>query len=99
MKKQICKNLLTLDDVIEKLDLTSEDKKAIQIEMDIIDATIQARKASNLTQKQLSEKSGLAQPVIARIETRKRSPQLSTIIKMLYPMGYTLKIVPISKSK
>jgi len=50
-------------------------------------------------QRQLSEKSGLAQPVIARIETRKRSPQLSTIIKMLYPIGYTLKIVPISKNK
>ena len=67
--------------------------------MDIINATINARKTSNLTQKQLSEKSGLAQPVIARIETHKRSPQLSTIIRMLYPMGYTLKIVPISKNK
>ena len=56
MRKQNYKNLLTLDKVTQKLNLTSEEKKAIQIEMDIINATINARKTSNLTQKQLSEK-------------------------------------------
>ena len=53
------------------------------------------RKKSKLSQKELGEKAGMKQPAIARIENRTRSPQASTLIKMLYPMGYTLRVVPL----
>lgn len=87
------------DDFEKELDITEEQEKEIQLEMDIIKATIEARKKCNLSQRELSQKAGIKQPAIARIESRKRSPQVSTLLKMLYPMGYTLKVVPIKKKK
>ena len=38
--------------------------------------------------------SGVKQPIIARIETGKSIPQVSTLIKLLVPLGKTLAIVP-----
>lgn len=87
------------DDFEKELNITDEQEIEIQLEMDIIKATIEARKKSNLSQRQLSQKAGIKQPVIARIESRRRSPQISTLLKMLHPMGYTLKVVPIEKKK
>lgn len=87
------------DDFEKELNITEEQETEIQLEMDIIKATIEARKKSNLSQRQLSQKAGIKQPVIARIESRRRSPQISTLLKMLHPMGYTLKVVPIEKKK
>lgn len=87
------------DDFEKELDITEEQEKEIQLEMDIIKATIEARKKCNLSQRELSQKAGIKQPAIARIESRKRSPQVSTLLKMLHPMGYTLKVVPIKKKK
>lgn len=87
------------DDFEKELNITEEQETEIQLEMDIIKATIEARKKSNLSQRQLSQKAEIKQPVIARIESRRRSPQISTLLKMLHPMGYTLKVVPIEKKK
>ena len=67
------------------------------LEKQIILATIEARKKAKLTQKELSEKSGIIQPSIAKIERQKRSPQVYTLLRLLYPLGYTLKVVPIDK--
>ena len=91
------KKELTLKDVEESLKFTPEEKAQIQLEMDIIKATIEARKNNNMSQRDLAKKSGLKQPVIARIESRARSPRVYTLIRMLYPMGYTLKVVPLNK--
>lgn len=82
-----------------ELEITPEQEAEIQLEMDIIRATIEARKRCNLTQRELSRKSGVKQPVIARIEKYINSPQTSTLIKLLYPMGYTLKVVPLEEVK
>jgi len=87
------------DEIRKTLDFTSEEEALIQLEKEIIQATIDARKNSSLTQRELSKKSGLKQPVIARIESRARSPKVETLIKMLIPMGYTLKVMPINKQK
>lgn len=67
--------------------------------MDIINATIEAQKNNNLTQIDLSKRTRIKQPVIARIEKYVNSTQISTLIKLLYPMGYTLRIVPIDNVK
>lgn len=85
--------------VKENLNFSPEQEAEIQLEMDIIQATIEARKKNNLTQRELSKKSGVKQPVIARIEKYVNSPQTSTLIKLLYPMGYTLRVVPLDNLK
>lgn len=86
------------EDFEKELNITPEQEEEIKLEMDIIEATIAARKKANLTQRELSEKTGIKQPAIARIENRTRSPQTTTLIRMLYPMGYTLRVVPLNKS-
>lgn len=91
------KNHLSWKQVKSELDITPEQQAEIQLEMDIIEATIEARKKNKLTQRELSELSGVKQPVIARIEKCVNSPQTSTLIKLLYPMGYTIRVVPLEE--
>ena len=85
------------DEVEKELDFTPQEKIEMELERDIIKATIEARKKANLTQRELSQKSGIIQPSIAKIERFARSPQAITLIKLLYPMGYTIKVVPLNK--
>lgn len=84
-------------DVKKELNFTPEELVEMQLEMELIEATIEARKKANLTQRELSEKSGVIQPSIAKIENFARSPQATTLIKLLYPMGYTIRVVPLEK--
>ena len=49
---------------------------ALEPEYDIIQAMIDARKSRNMTQKQLSEKTGITQADISRIENGTRNPSL-----------------------
>lgn len=93
MKKDFTK----LEEFEKELNITKQQEEEIRLEMDIIKATIEARKKNKLTQRELSRKSGVKQPVIARIEKSVNSPQTSTLIKLLYPMGYTLRVVPLDK--
>ena len=88
---------LTWEEVKKSLNLTPEEKAEIQLEEDLIEATIEARKKNNLSQRKLSEISGIKQPAIARIEKGMRSPQANTLIRLLYPMGYTIRVVPLNK--
>lgn len=87
------------DDVEKELNITPEQEAEIQLEVELIQATIEARRKANLSQQELSEKSGVKQPNIAKLEKLNRTPQTTTLIKLLYPMGYTLKVVPIEKEK
>ena len=89
----------TWDEFEKELNITPEEELEIQLEMDIIKATIEARKKSGLTQRELAKKANVKQPVIARLESRARSPRVSTLMKILYPMGYTLRVLPIEKKK
>jgi len=93
------KTQISWKEVKNELNITSEQEAEIQLEMDIIEATIEARKKNKLTQRELSKISGVQQPVIARIEKCVNSPQTSTLIKLLYPMGYTLRVVPLEEIK
>lgn len=86
------------EDFEKELNITPEQEVEIQLEMDLIEATIEARKKSNLSQRDLSKKTGIKQPAIARIESRSLSPKASTLIKLLYPMGYTLRVVPLTEN-
>ena len=67
------KKLKKWEDFEQELNITPEQEAEIQLEMDLIEATIEARKKSNLSQRELSEKTGIKQPAIARIESRSSS--------------------------
>jgi len=64
----------------------------------IICELIEARKEDHLSQRGLERLSGVRYPIIARIETGKVSPRLSTILRILAPLGKTLAVVPIGSA-
>lgn len=86
----------TWEEVKERLNITNEQEAEIQLEMDLIKTLIEVRQKNSISQRDLSEKTGIKQPAIARIESLKNSPKVDTLIKLLYPLGYTLKIMPIN---
>lgn len=63
----------------------------------LINSVVKARRKSGLTQTQLEEKSGVKQPVIARIEKGISCPNIETLLKLLNPMGKKLEIVDKNK--
>ena len=65
---------------------------ALEPEFAIIQAIIDARKNTGLTQKQLSERTGIAQGDISRLENGNANPSLNTLKRLASAMGMTLKI-------
>lgn len=65
---------------------------ALQPEYDIIQAMIDARKEQHLTQKELSERTGITQADISRIENGTRNPSLSMVKKIAEGLGMQLKL-------
>jgi transcriptional regulator with XRE-family HTH domain len=65
---------------------------ALEPEFAIVRAMIEARKNSGLTQKQLSEKTGIDQSDISRIESGDGNPTLATLKRLAAGMGMTLKL-------
>ena len=65
---------------------------ALQPEYDIIQAIIDARVQQNMTQKDLSAKTGIAQADISRIENGTRNPSLSMVKKLAHGLGMQLKL-------
>ena len=86
-------------DFEKELNITKEQEEEIRLEMEIIEASIQARENKKISQRELSKLSGIKQPAIARIEKRVNSPSINTLIKLLYPMGYTLKVVSLKETR
>ena len=81
-------------DDFEKEIFTPEEIAARELRAELIVELIKARKEKGISQKKLEKLSGVKQPVIARMETGDTNPQLSTILKVLAPLGYKLAIVP-----
>ena len=74
---------------------------ALEAEYAIIDAIIEARKSSKLTQKQLSEKTGIAQGDISKIERGIANPSIKTLKTLASGMDMKIKLefVPINLSQ
>ena len=83
---------------LRKALLSTDERNATDIKIALLDEIIAARKAEGFSQKELESVSGVKQPVIARLERGTTDPQLSTIIKVLAPLGKTLAIVPLNQS-
>lgn len=69
-----------------------EEWDALQPEMTIMQAIIDARKSSGLTQKQLAEKTGIAQADISKLEGGNANPSLRTLQRLAAGMGMRIKI-------
>lgn len=73
--------------------LDQNDWEEINLQSELISKLAIARKISGLSQTQLAEVAGVKQPAIARLESGKSDPQLSTMMRVLRPLGLTLAIV------
>ena len=65
---------------------------ALEPEFAIMQAIIDARKESGLTQKQLSEKTGITQADISRLERGNANPSLLTLQRLASGMNMRLKL-------
>ncbi len=70
---------------------------ALEPEFAIIRAMIDARRESGMTQKELSERTGIAQGDISKLENGNANPSLRTLQRLAEGMGMQLKVefVPI----
>ena len=76
---------------LQNSDVKSE-YDALEPEYDIIQAMINARVQQNLTQKDLSERTGITQADISRIENGTRNPSLSMVKKLAQGLGMQLRL-------
>ena len=64
----------------------------LQPELTIAQAMLDARKESGLTQKQLSERTGIAQADISKLERGNANPSLRTLQRLAAGMGMNVRI-------
>lgn len=74
---------------------------ALQPEFEIIQAMIDARAKTGMTQKQLSEKTGIAQGDISKLENGSANPSIKTLQRLAAGMNMKLelKFVPLEAAK
>ena len=65
---------------------------ALEPEFSLMQAMIDARKNSGLTQKQLSERTGIAQSDISKLESGNGNPSLRTLERLAKGMGMRVQI-------
>ena len=83
------------DDFSEEQMKDSEFNKeynTLRPEFDVIRAMVDARTSQNLTQKQLSEITGINQADISKLENGTRNPTLNMLKRLADGMGMMLKI-------
>ena len=66
--------------------------EALEPEFTIIQAMIDARKKTGLTQQELSARTGIAQGDISKIETGEANPSLNTLKRLAAGMDMRLKL-------
>lgn len=72
--------------------------EALEPEFNIIQAMIDARKQQNLTQEELSKRTGITQADISRIENGTRNPSLEMVKRLARGLGMRLKLELIPQS-
>lgn len=98
MKKKIKKKMIkpvTFDEHLKECLKDPEFKReydALEGEYQMIKAIIEARAATNITQKELSKRTGISQSNLSRIETGEESPTVDTLNKIAMGFGKKLKI-------
>lgn len=74
---------------------------ALEAEYSIKQAIIDARNAVNMSQQELSQRTGIAQSDISKLENGNANPSLKTLRRLAAGLGMTLKISfePIASSQ
>ena len=92
-------NTIKEHDALEFIDslLTPEEISESNLRVALVGELIKARNEKGISQKKLEELSGVKQPIIERMEKGRTSPQVSTLLKVLAPLGKTLAIVPLEQ--
>lgn len=80
-----------------KKELLEQDKETMNLEYELICDFIKLRHELGLTQQQMADEAGVIRELIAILETRKKTPQVTTLIKLLKPFGYTIGIKKIQE--
>lgn len=73
--------------------------EAIQPELDVIRAIVDARTSQNITQKELAERTGINQADISKLENGTRNPSVNLLKRLADGMGMALKIEFVPKQK
>lgn len=95
VKERLGKQMKTLQQVkAEQMQdpVFAKEYEAIQPEMDVIRAIVEARTSQNLTQKELAERTGINQADISKLENGTRNPSVNLLKRLAEGMGMTLKI-------
>lgn len=82
--REVRKSMKASDEIFEK-------------KQNLVHEILRTRREMGMTQKNIEAACGVKQPVIARMERGLTDPQLTTILKVLRPLGKTLKIVDIEE--
>ena len=69
-----------------------KEQERLELEFSVMQAMIDARKSTGLTQKQLSEKTGITQADISKLESGNANPSLRTLQRLASGMGMKVKI-------
>ena len=77
----------------------AEEYEALQPELDVIKAIIEARTSQHLTQKQSAERTGINQADISKLENGTRNPTINLLKRLADGMGMALKIEFVPKQK
>ena len=74
--------------------------EALHPEHAVIQAMIDARRASGLTQKELSERTGIAQGDICKLERGNANPSIKTLQRLAIGMGMVLRVefIPLAQN-
>ena len=85
-----------LDQALEKVNLTPVDDtpevEEYNIDAEVRDLVISARNAANLTQKQLTQRSGVSHANISKIANGNYHPSLSTLKRIADALGKRLVV-------
>ena len=73
--------------------------EAIQPEMDVIKALIDARTSRNITQEELAERTGIHQSDICKLERGVRNPSIKLLRRLAEGLDMVLKIEFVPKNK
>lgn len=66
--------------------------EALQPERAVVQAMIDTRRRAQITQKELSERTGITQGDISKLENGNANPSIRTLQRLAEGMGMTLKI-------
>ena len=89
------KKFKTWNEFKKELDIPRDQEEEIRLEQELMEAFIETKKRLNLSQEGLSKLIGIKPEKLEKIQMQGIQTRIDTLIKILYPMGYTIRIVPL----